>query len=66
MEALKLLGRKMARSYVAKNLDEALKRLRAERDENECRKDFSPSEAVREVSRPSWEKKIKEFQQAPG
>jgi hypothetical protein len=46
VESLKLLGRKTARVYVAKNLNDALKRLVAEHDENVCRKDFTPSEAV--------------------
>jgi ParB family chromosome partitioning protein len=33
-------------AYVVDGLDDAMARLRAERDENTCRKDFAPSEAV--------------------
>lgn len=45
--AYKHLGHKEIPSVVVANLDETVRLLRAERDENTCRKDFLPSEAVR-------------------
>jgi hypothetical protein len=47
LAALKELGRAVAPVRVVDSLDDALLTLRAERDENTCRKDFTPSEAVR-------------------
>jgi ParB family chromosome partitioning protein len=44
--ALLTLQRDTAPVYVVEGLDSALAFLRAERDENTCRKDFTPSEAV--------------------
>ena len=41
------LGRAEIPAIVVANLEEATRLLRAERDENTCRKDFLPSEAVR-------------------
>jgi ParB/RepB/Spo0J family partition protein len=51
LEALKQLALeepafKEVQAYVVTNLDDALLRLRAEGDENTCRKDFTPSEAA--------------------
>src|SRR5438445_477968 len=40
------LGWPTIRAYVARNLTDALTRLEAERDENTCRLDLAPSEAV--------------------
>jgi ParB-like nuclease domain len=44
--ALKHLGRTEAPVVIVSGLEDALQRLQAERDENECRKKFTPSEAV--------------------
>src|SRR5262245_52842174 len=44
--ALAELGRTSVPAYVASDLDDAAALLRAERDENTCRKDLAPSEAV--------------------
>jgi ParB family chromosome partitioning protein len=46
LEALKTLGRDTAAVFVVDTLPSTLLLLRAERDENTCRKDFTPSEAV--------------------
>ena len=46
LEALRLLGRTTAAVRIVGGLDEAAALLRAERDENTCRKDFLPSEAA--------------------
>jgi ParB-like chromosome segregation protein Spo0J len=46
LEAAKLLGWREVPCIVSKSLDDTLAALRAERDENVCRKDFTPSEAV--------------------
>lgn len=44
--AAERLGWKEIPATIAKTLDDVAKALRAERDENRCRKDFSPAEAV--------------------
>ena len=44
--AAKQLGWPTIRAYLARNLTDALARLEAERDENVCRLDLAPSEAV--------------------
>ena len=46
LKAAKQLGWNEIFAHVVTNLDEALPFLRAERDENTCRKDFTPTEAV--------------------
>jgi ParB family chromosome partitioning protein len=46
IEAAKLLGWTEIEAVVAGDLDDALRLLIAQRDENTCRKDFAPSEAV--------------------
>lgn len=46
LEAIKILGWDELPVNVARNLAEATQLLQAERDENTCRKDLSPSEAV--------------------
>ena len=46
IEAAKLLGETAIEAVVADGLDDALRVLIAQRDENTCRKDFAPSEAV--------------------
>ena len=46
IKAFKLLGKKEIPAVIARNLKDALALLRAERDENTCRKDFMPEEAV--------------------
>jgi ParB family chromosome partitioning protein len=46
LEAAKLLGWKDVPAIIVKSFDDALAALIAERDENTCRKDFAPSEAV--------------------
>jgi N6-adenosine-specific RNA methylase IME4 len=46
MAAVRLLGWADVPVHVVRGLDDALQLLRAERDENTCRKDFAPSEAV--------------------
>lgn len=46
LRVAKLLGWKNVPIRVVRNLDEAARALQAERDENTCRKDFLPSEAV--------------------
>jgi ParB-like chromosome segregation protein Spo0J len=46
LEALRLLGRKSAPVRIVTGLDDTLQQLKAERDENTCRKDFTLSEAV--------------------
>jgi ParB family chromosome partitioning protein len=47
LEAVKKLKWTEVPVHVVSGLDDALQALRAERDENECRKPFTPSEAVR-------------------
>jgi ParB family chromosome partitioning protein len=47
LQALYQLGRNTADVYVVDNLTDALSQLRAQRDENTCRKEFTPSEAVK-------------------
>jgi ParB family chromosome partitioning protein len=46
LAAVKELGWKEVPVRVVEGLDDAVAALRAERDENTCRKDFTPSEAV--------------------
>lgn len=46
VEAFRKLGRESIPHVVAHNLTEALLLLKSERDENTCRKDFTPGEAV--------------------
>jgi len=46
LEAYKRLGHTQIPATVAENLDDVYRALLAERDENTCRKDFAPSEAV--------------------
>jgi ParB-like chromosome segregation protein Spo0J len=46
LEAVKDLGWDEVPVHVVEGFDDAISALRAERDENECRKPFSPSEAV--------------------
>jgi ParB family chromosome partitioning protein len=46
LEAVKRLGWEKIKVHVVKGLDDAAARLKAERDENTCRKDFTPSEAA--------------------
>lgn len=62
LAAFKQLGRKRVPTYVVESLDDALTLLLAERDENTCRKDFTPMEvyAVDQRLRPLEEKAAKE------
>jgi N6-adenosine-specific RNA methylase IME4 len=46
LEACRLMGWDTIEVTIATNLDDATRALKAERDENTCRKDFAPSEAV--------------------
>lgn len=46
LEACKQLGLARVRAERVPNLEDALKALHAERDENTCRKEFTPSELV--------------------
>jgi ParB-like chromosome segregation protein Spo0J len=46
LEAARLLGWDRISVYVADGLEQEIELLLAERDENTCRKDFTPSEAV--------------------
>lgn len=46
LEAFKSLGRNEIPANVAASLSDAIRFIEAQRDENTCRKDFSPSEAV--------------------
>jgi ParB family chromosome partitioning protein len=46
LEAVKLLGWETVPIYLVTGLDDAVAALEAERDENTCRKDFTPSEAA--------------------
>jgi ParB family chromosome partitioning protein len=46
LEALRQLGRREVDVYVAVGLDDAVAQVLAERDENTCRKELTPSEAV--------------------
>lgn len=46
IKAAKKLGWNKIRTHVAKDLDDAIGKLLAERDENTCRKDFTPGEGV--------------------
>jgi len=68
LRAVEKLGWETVECKVIKNLDEAILALKAERDENTCRKDFWPTEAVEigarleDLERP----KAKERQGGPG
>jgi ParB family chromosome partitioning protein len=59
-------------AHVVDNLDDAAAALRAERDENTCRKDFTPSEAVaigralEELEKPKAAARKKASQAKPG
>ena len=44
LEACRQLGKSLVQVVVAKNLDDATRALQAERDENHCRKDMTPTE----------------------
>jgi ParB family chromosome partitioning protein len=46
LEAVRKLGWERVPAHIVLDLDDARKVLQAERDENTCRKDFTPSEAV--------------------
>lgn len=46
LEAFKQLGKTTIPHRIVKNLDDAIQLLKAERDENTCRLDFAPTEAV--------------------
>lgn len=65
--AAKVLGWDGIAATVVKSLDEAAKKIRAERDENTCRKEFTPEEAVNaaEAIEP-LERKAAEARQAEG
>lgn len=64
MRAVESLGHDAIEAYVVHGLDEAAARLRAERDENTCRKDFTPTEehalyeALLELERPKAQERI--------
>jgi ParB family chromosome partitioning protein len=72
LEAVKELGWEKVPVCVAENLNDALAALRAERDENTCRKDFTPSEAVaigkalEELERSKAKARMKEGGKAGG
>lgn len=63
IEALKLLGMDEAEVTIAANVDDALSGLKAERDENTCRKGFTKLEAtalakaIREIEAPKAEER---------
>lgn len=68
LEALKKLGWDQVPIRVVSNLEEELLFLKAERDENTCRKDFTPAEAVsvkRAIEEP-LKKQAKERQAKAG
>lgn len=62
------LGWENVPATIVEDLDNALSMLRAERDENVCRKDFTPSEAVAlgEALEELERRKAKERQKAHG
>lgn len=64
LAAFRQLGRKRIPAHLVESLDDALTLLLAERDENTCRKDFTPMEvyAVDERLRPLEEKAAKQRQ----
>lgn len=73
LAAVKSLGWKEVPVRVVKGLDEAVAFLKAERDENTCREDFAPTEAValgrelERLERPKAKKRQKEHgKTAPG
>lgn len=72
LAAAKLAGMDRVPFFEAKNLNDALRRLVAERDENTCRKDFTPGEAVavgerlEEFERPKAQEKKAHGKTAPG
>jgi N6-adenosine-specific RNA methylase IME4/ParB-like chromosome segregation protein Spo0J len=72
LAAVKALGWVKVPVRVAEGLDDAVLLLRAERDENTCRKDFTPSEAVdisealEELEREAAEKRKRATQAKPG
>lgn len=62
LEAARRLGWDEIKTVTASDMDDVLRRLKAERDENVCRQDFTPSEAVAmaELIRPLEETAAKE------
>ena len=68
IQAALKLGWKEIHAFVATDLNDAVKLLTAERDENTCRKDLAPSEAVAigEVLRPMEQEAAKERQKEHG
>lgn len=73
LEAMKILGWDKTPVRIAEDLSEALQILRAERDENTCRKGLNPSEAVDQgarieaVEKPKAEERQREHgRTAPG
>jgi ParB family chromosome partitioning protein len=72
LEAVKKLGCVEVDVHVVSGLEDALLALKAERDENICRKDLTPSEAVaigrtiEELERPRAKKRQKEGGRAGG
>jgi ParB family chromosome partitioning protein len=72
LEAFRRLGRDKIPAVVANDLAQAAELLRAERDENTCRKEFTPSEAValgrslEEVEREAAKARQKATQSKPG
>lgn len=69
IHAVRSLGHDSIEAYIVHGLDEAASRLRAERDENTCRKDFTPTEehalyeVLLELERPKAQERKA---QAPG
>lgn len=72
LAAVKLLKWTDVSATVVKTLDDAHKALLAERDENTCRKDFAPSEAVavgkslEELEKPKAEERAEQGRRAGG
>jgi len=72
LEALKKLGTETARVYVAKNLDDALKRVKAERSENRLRKEFTPlellaiGESLAALEKPKAQERLQEGRKKGG
>lgn len=72
LRAAKLLGWTVIRASIAHDLEEAGRMLEAQRDENTCRKDLNPSEAVEQgaffekVARKEAKERQKEGQQKGG
>ena len=72
LEAFRLLGRSNIPVTVARDIDSLQKALRAECDENTCREDFTPEEAVakglelEEVTRELARKALEEGQKKGG